>query len=305
MTKPDQASASHAWAARDIAALVICTLAWGTTWYAITLQLGVVDPVVSIVYRFALAAAVLFAWCAVRGEGVQISRRQHGFVALNGLFTFAINYPLVYWAEERVSSAVVAVLFAALAFGNLIGFRIAFGQRAGPLAWIAAALGIAGVCVLSWEEVTGAGIDTRALIGIGLTLLAVAVAVFGNIYARRAELAGVSVAAATAWSMAYGAAILAAFAVATGRAWTYEPTWSYTLSLLHLAIVGSVIAFLLYYALARSRGYVAASYISALTPPLAMLISTLLEDKSWGVLALAGVALVLGGQVLLMQTRRA
>lgn len=303
MSKTEQTT--QAWAWRDIAALAICTLAWGTTWYAITLQLGVVDPVVSIVYRFAIAAAILFAWCMARGETLRLSRQQHAFVCLNGLFTFALNYPLVYWAEERVSSAVVAVLFAALAFGNLIGFRIAFGQRGAPLAWAAAALGMAGVGLLSWEEVAGAGLDSRAMIGVGLTLLAVFVAVFGNIYARRAELAGIGVAAATAWSMAYGAAILAVFALATGRAWTYEPTWGYTLSLLHLAIVGSVIAFLLYYALARSRGYVAASYISALTPPLAMLISTLLEDKSWGVLALAGVALVLGGQVLLMRTRRA
>ncbi|MBY0563034.1 MAG: EamA family transporter [Hyphomonadaceae bacterium] len=293
-----------AWSWRDIAALVICTLAWGTTWYAITLQLGVVDPVVSVVYRFAIAAAILFLWCLVRGEPIALRLDQHRFVFFNGFFTFALNYPLVYWAEERVASAVVAVLFAALAFGNLIGFRIAFGQRANMLAWIAAALGIAGVALLSWEEVVGAGMGQQAMFGVGLTLLAVGLAVFGNIYARRAELAGIGVASATAWSMAYGTAILAVFAVATGRAWTYEPTWAYTLSLLHLAIVGSVIAFLLYYALARSRGYIAASYISALTPPLAMLISTLLEGKSWGVLAIGGVAMVLSGQVLLMRARR-
>ncbi|TPW04194.1 MAG: hypothetical protein FD124_2712, partial [Alphaproteobacteria bacterium] len=48
--------------AADLGAIVVCTLAWGTTWFAITRQLGVVDPVVSIVYRFALAAGLLFLW---------------------------------------------------------------------------------------------------------------------------------------------------------------------------------------------------------------------------------------------------
>jgi drug/metabolite transporter (DMT)-like permease len=99
--------------------------------------------------------------------------------------------------------------------------------------------------------------------------------------------------------------LLAAFALATGKAWTFEFTAPYILSLLHLSIVGSVIAFALYYGLARRRGYATASYISALTPPLAMFVSAMLEDKSWGLFALGGVVLVLMGQVLLLRSKRA
>ena len=43
----------------DLAAIAICTLAWGTTWYAITWQLGHVDAMVSVVYRFSLATVLL------------------------------------------------------------------------------------------------------------------------------------------------------------------------------------------------------------------------------------------------------
>jgi drug/metabolite transporter (DMT)-like permease len=288
----------------DLASIVICTLAWGTTWFAITLQLGLVDPVVSITYRFALAAALLFAWCMLRRESLKLTRAQHLAAFGVGLFTFAIDYAFVYWAEERVTSAVVAVMFAAMAFMNLIGFRIAFGQRSPRLAWGAAGLGIAGVALLSWEEIAAANFDARALAGIGLTLLGVAAAVVGNIYARRGELAGATVAASTGWAMAYGAGLLALFALATGRTWDFEPSWSYVLSLLHLSIVGSVVAFLLYYGLARRRGYSTASYVSALTPPVAMTVSALFEAKTWGVLALAGVALVLAGQWLLLKTKK-
>lgn len=263
----------------DLIAIVVCTLAWGTTWYAITLQFGVVDPVVSVVYRFALAALLIFAWCVVRRETIKLTRVQHIAAFGVGFSTFTINYTLVYWAEERVTSAVVAVLFAAMAFANLIGFRIAFGQRSSMLAWIAAALGIAGVALMSWQEIAAANFSAEAMTGIGMTLAGVAAAVVGNVYARRGELAGAGVAASTGWAMAYGAAALAVFALITGKAWTFEPTWTYVLSLAHLAVNGSVLAFLLYYGLARRRGYAAASYISALTPPVAMLVSAMFEGN--------------------------
>ncbi len=65
-----------------------------------------------------------------------------------------------------------------------------------------------------------------------------------------------------------------------------------------------MIAFVTYYALARRRGYAFASYVAALTPPAAMLISTLTEGARWGLAALAGLALVLAGQALLMGSAR-
>lgn len=288
----------------DLAMIAVCALIWGTTWYAITLQFGVVDPIVSLIYRFALASALLFCWSMARGEAVQLTRPQHAAAFGLGLFNFAVDYAFVYWAEERVTSAVVAVMFAALAFINLISFRIAFGQRAPMLSWCGAGLGILGVAALSWEEIASAEMGAAAWLGIGMTLAGVVGASIGNIYARRGELAGAPVGALTGWAMFYGAAVLAMFAFATGRAFTFEPTWTYVLSLVHLALNGSVVAFVLYYGLARRRGYATASYIAALTPPLAMLISSVFEGKNWGAGALAGIVLVLAGQVLLLRVRR-
>ncbi len=289
----------------DLAAIAICTLAWGTTWYAITLQLGVVDPIVSLTYRFGAAAALLFAWCALRGERLTLTRAQHGAALGLGAFNFALDYALVYWAEQRVISAVVAVVFASLTFANLATFRIVFRDRAPALAWVAAGLGIIGVGVLSWEELTASNMSGGALLGMGLTFAAVLAASIGNVFARRGEIAGAGVAALTGWAMFYGAAALALFALATGRAWRFEPSWAYALSLAHLTVNGSVVAFLLYYGLARRRGYASASYISALTPFVAMIMSSLFEAKTWGLGALAGMALVLAGQVLLLRTKKA
>lgn len=288
----------------DTIAIIVCTLAWGTTWFAITLQFGVVDPVISIVYRFAIASALLFVWCLARREPIAMSTSQHVTAFGLGLFNFALNYAFVYWAEERVASAVVAVSFAALAFVNLAMFRIVFAQRANGMAWGAALLGVAGVALMSWQEIAHTNMDTRAVAGIALALTAVLAASGANLWAKRAEMLETPVAPLTAWAMFYGALSLAVYALATGKSWTFEPTLTYVASLMHLSIVGSVVAFLLYFGLARRRGYTTASYISALTPPVAMLVSSVFEHKSWGIFALAGVALVLLGQVVLMRGKR-
>lgn len=288
----------------DLGAIVVCTLAWGTTWYAITQQLGVVDPVASVVYRFVLAAALLFAWCALRREPLGLTRGQHMEALGLGVSTFAINYIFVYWAEARVSSAVVAVLFASLAFVNLVLFRIVFGQRASIGAWIAALLGICGIAILSWGEIAQASFDASTWYGIGLVFVGVAGSAIGNVYARRGQDIGAPIAASTAWAMVYGVVTLIALGVWRGVDWHFDTRAPYVVSLLYLAVIGSVVAFLLYYGLARRRGYATASYISALTPPLAMLISTVFEGKQWSAHAFVGVVFVLAGQWLLLRSRK-
>jgi len=289
--------------ALDVAALAICTLAWGITWFTITLQLGVVDPVVSLVYRFTLAALVLASWARLRREPVKLNGRQHAAAAGVGLFMFAADYALTYAAELRIVSGLVALLFATLAFVNLVLFRALLGQRAPRHAWMAAAVGAAGVALLSWSEIVQSRLDSSTVVGIALAFGAVLLSGIGNVFAYRGEAAGAPLAASTAWAMGYGALALALYAAVTGKHWSFEPTARYVLSLCYLALVGSVLAFTLYFGLARRRGYTMASYILALTPLLAMAMSSLFEHKRWPPVTLVGVALVLWGQWQLLRTR--
>lgn len=279
----------------------VCALIWGTTWYGITLQLGTVDPTASIVWRFGLAALALFGVCAVMRQPLRLTRDQHLAALGQGVFAFSISYSFTYAAEGHVASAIVAVVFASLTFLNLVLFRVKEGQRASPAAWGAAVLGVAGVAVLSSGEVLGAGLDRKAALGIGLAMVATVASAFGNYFAWRGQRAGSAVLPSTAWAMAYGAGLLALYGLATGVSFTIEPTARYLGSLIYLALFGSVIAFGIYFTIARSIGYAMASYVSALTPPIAMLVSVVFEDAEFGWAAVVGLALVLTGQVLLIR----
>jgi drug/metabolite transporter (DMT)-like permease len=282
----------------DLTAIAICTLSWGTTWFAITFQLGSVDPVISLVYRFGLAALLLFGWCALRAIPIRLTPPQHTSACGMGLFTFSINYTFVYLAETHLVSAVVAVTFAMLSLVNLVVFRLLLGQRAPLRAWSAAILGTIGVAIFSWGEIIGAPLSASTRTGLAMACVAVLCAAIGNVWAHRRAAEAAPLAALTAWAMGYGTVFLTLFALVTQRPWTFEASVKYAGSLVYLAVIGSVVAFLFYYALARRRGYAAASYVSALVPILAMTVSSVFEGKSWSAIAIIGVACALLGQWL-------
>ena len=289
----------------DIASLAVCTVIWSTTWRAIKLQLGGPPPLESVVYRFALASALLFAWAAFSRRSLALTRRQHLEAGGQGLFNFSIQYGLVYLAERAVSSGAMAVIFAGTPFVNLILFHLVRGQKARTAAWIAAALGLAGVAVLSLSQARGAAANPRATAGVLMALIGVLASSVGNLFADRAHEAGSALIPSTAWAMLYGTGFLALFVLASGQPWSFDPSLGYLGSLVYLSAFGSVAAFLTYYALARRSGYALASYVAALTPPAAMAISSATEGTRWGLGALAGLGLVLAGQAMLIRRRNA
>lgn len=284
-----------------IGGVLICAVIWGTTWYGITLQLGTVAPLASIVWRFGLAAALLFLGCLFFRQPLRLTRAQHLAALGQGVFAFSISYSFTYAAEGQVASAIVAVTFASLTFINLVLFRVAAGQKAAAVSWGGAILGLVGVAVLSGGEVLGAGFDRRAALGVGLALIATTASAFGNFFAWKGQTRGSAAIPSTAWAMAYGTGLLVLYGLATGVEFTMDPTFTYVGSLLYLSVFGSVIAFGLYFTIARMIGYALASYISALTPPIAMLVSVLFEGARFGWPALAGLLLVLSGQALLIR----
>lgn len=288
-----------------IGGVLVCAFIWGTTWYAITLQLGTVAELASIVWRFGLASALLFLGCLVARMKLRLTRAQHLAALGQGAFAFSISYSFTYASETHVASAIVAVTFASLTFINLVLFRLAAGQKPAAASWGGAVLGLLGVAVLSGGEVLSSGFDREAAFGIGLALIATTASAFGNFFAWKGQSYGSTAIPSTAWAMAYGTGLLVLYGLATGVEFTIDPTVTYVGSLLYLSVIGSVIAFGLYFTIARTIGYAMASYISALTPLIAMLVSVLFEGARFGWSALLALVLILSGQALLIRAPKA
>jgi len=285
----------------NLGLFVTAATIWGSTWYAITFQFGAVAPEVSVVYRFVLAAALLAAWCRATGRSLLFSRRQHAGIAAQGALLFGLNYVGVYWAEQYVASGLVAVLFATIVFLNPLGARLFFGAPLTARALAGATLGVVGVALLFLPELVAARDGGDAARGIAYGLGATVLASGGNLLAMRNQAAGIPIFSGTAWGMAYGAVVAAAAALLHGVDWNVDVRPSYVLSLVYLAIFGSIAAFGAYLTLIQRIGAGRASYVGVATPVVAMVLSTALENYRWTSLAAAGVALALAGNVLVLR----
>ncbi|MGB0865333.1 MAG: EamA family transporter, partial [Granulosicoccaceae bacterium] len=138
--------------------LYLCAvLIWGTTFYAIRFQLGEVSPVVSVMWRFLLAAAVLFAWIYIKRLPCRFSHRQHGWIALQGVFLFSINYVLVYIATFDLTTGLVAVIFAGVVGMNIFNGVVFLGKSISLPVLAGALLGTLGLALVFWPEVRAAG----------------------------------------------------------------------------------------------------------------------------------------------------
>jgi drug/metabolite transporter (DMT)-like permease len=281
---------------------LVPTVIWGSTWLAITYQLGVVVPAASVAYRFALASLMLAAWCAATRRSLRFSRRDHAFLAALGVTFFGLNYVAVYWAEQYLSSGLVAVLFSTMVFMSPVGMRLAYRTPLTLRTLVAAAFGVSGVSLLFLPELLEAQRGGAAALGIAYALGATVIATGGNMIAVRNHRAGIPTLPGTAWGMAYGALVAAMVATLAGTPWTFDGRPAYVLSLAYLAVFGSVFAFGAYLTLLQRVGAGPSAFVTVTTPVIAMALSTLFEGYRWTGTSVLGVVLAVFGTWLALRS---
>lgn len=278
----------------------VTVLVWGTTWIGIEYQLGTVAPEVSVFYRYVLASLSLFAWCKWRGLNLQFSARAHVRFVLLGLLLFGLNYILTYHAQQYITSALTAICFSTILWMNIINARIFFGVRAGKKVLAGSVFGIAGIVTLFLPQVEALSLSDATFYGAALCIIGAFIASLGNMVSQSAQRDGLPVVQSNAWGMLYGAIVTGAIAFGQGSTFNFDWSVGYVGSLVYLAIFGSVIAFGAYLKLLGRIGAHKAGYTMVMFPVVALVVSFLFEDLELGWNILAGVALVLIGNVLIL-----
>ncbi len=282
----------------------LTALIWGSTWLAITFQLGSVDPEISVVYRFALASGILIAYSLIRRLPMRFTLREHGFMALLGLTLFSINYVLVYVAELHLASGYVAIVFSLIVVFNVL-FGAAFLRNPIRLrVLLGGAIGIVGLSLVFLPNLGGLNLMGGAGLGLVLALVGTIIASLGNMVSARNQRHKIPVVQANAYGMGYGALITMGIALVRGSEISFDASTEYVLSLLYLAIFGTVIAFGSYLTILGRIGPDRAGYIAVLFPIVALLFSTAFEGLTWELITVLGVGLVVVGNVIAMTRRR-
>lgn len=281
---------------------LVASVIWGTTWYAIKMQLTSVPPLFSIAYRFSLASLVLLVYLAITGHRLKFSIQNHLWFVLQGIFLFGLCYWLTYVAETELTSGLVAILTCLIILFNILLGRLFLKRPISPKLLIGAFIGITGIVLLFKDELqlkaqTG-GID------IGILTIAVVANLFasiGNIVSARNQGAGLPVQQTNAFGMLYGALLMFVLAFARGDEIAFEGSLEYVGSLLYLAIFGSIIAFSSYLTLVGRLGPGKAAYTTLIIPVIALSISTLFESFTWTIYAVIGLLLVLAGNYVALR----
>jgi drug/metabolite transporter (DMT)-like permease len=288
---------------KNIILFILPALIWGSTWLVIKFQLGVVDPIVSVVYRFFLASTLLFAFCKIRGLNLNFKSKDHLYIALQGFFLFGFNYWLVYVAEQTLASGLVAVLFSLIIFLNIfIGFLFLRTPIRKPVL-LGGVVGILGTLIVFHEDVFAFSFSNKTSVAFLLGLLAVLSASFGNIISARNQKNKLPVIQTNAFGMFYGALSMLVVSIGMGSTFNFDTSSSYILSMIYLIIFGSIVAFTSYLKLLGNIGADKSAYVTLVIPIIALILSSIFEGYMWNSYAIIGVSLILLGNGIILRKK--
>lgn len=283
----------------------LATLIWGSTWLVIEYQLPHAPAAWSVCWRFALAAAAMAVAARAAGQPLRLDGGGQRLAALVGLSQFALNYLLVYAAEARIASGLVALVFALMIAPNaLLGHRF-LGQPVSRRFLAGSGVAVAGIALLFAHELRGGAAlpPGRVAAGIGFSVAGLLASSVGNVLQGTAAARRAPSASLLAWAMGYGALADALVAWAVAGPPRPPASAAYWLGLGYLALFGSALSFFCYYRVIRAVGPARAAWATVLIPVIAMALSTLFEGYRWSVAAGAGAALTVAGLAVAVSAR--
>ncbi len=277
--------------------LALVVLAWGFSWYAITLQLGPVSALVALAYRFVLAAGVMCAGLAVTGRWRWVPMRDQPTLAALGLCLFSLNFVCFYLAAWHLPSGLLSVVFATASIFGALNAWLFLDRPIERRVVLAALLGVVGLALLLGPEGAMAAGARPPLWAFLLPVLGTYLFSLGNLLSLRLSRQH-ALPNVVGQGMVWGAVILLGLCVVFGQTFALPASARFWGGTAFLALVASVLAFLTYLTLVNRVGAARASYATVLFPIVAMLVSTWAEGYAWSAGSVVGLTMALGGTYL-------
>jgi drug/metabolite transporter (DMT)-like permease len=273
---------------------LILAMIWGSTWLFIKLGLDDLPPFTFAGIRFVIAAIILLIIIIIRGRPLPRSRRDWALIAGTGILAFAINYGLLFWGEQRISSGLAAILQTIIPVFGLVLAHLHLPEE--RITWpklVGVIMGIAGVALIFSNQMQEGG--RSAFQGS----VAIVIGAFGAAYSNvliKSRGGRLDYAVLAAGQMICGLIPLLIVGITfEGNPFKLRWTPMAVISLFYLAIVGSAVAFLLYYWLVRHMEVTKTMLIALFTPLLAVSLGMLVrgEQLTWRIVA--GGACIMAG----------
>tara|TARA_B110000285_G_scaffold204614_1_gene241695 strand:+ start:302 stop:1189 length:888 start_codon:yes stop_codon:yes gene_type:complete len=282
---------------------VITLICWSPTWYVIKFQLGYVDPLVSVFYRFFIAAIIIFVYLIYKKKNLKFSLNHHIWFLLFGICLYSLNYVFFYLSNTYLISAFPAIVFSTIIIMNILGDSFYFKKKPSLKTLIGSTIGMIGIAIIFNDEIFNFTLSNGRHVGLFLALLGTFFASTGNMVHQRNLNNNLASMPSIAYSMLYGSLVTLLITQIKGTELLFDYSFSYIASLAYLTIIGSIFAFIFYLKLLEKVGAGRAGYVGALMPVLALLISTVFENLEWQTDLIVGLPILLIGAVLVINQK--
>ena len=282
---------------------LITLFCWSPTWYLIKFQLGYVDPLVSVFYRFIIAAIIIFIYLVIKNKNLKFSINHHFWFLFFGTCLYSINYVFFYLSNTYLISAFPAIVFSTVVIMNILGETFYFKKKPSLKTLIGATIGMIGIIIIFNDEIFNFSLSEGTHIGLFLALIGTFCASTGNMVHQRNLNNNFPPIQTIAYAMLYGSLVTLFVTQIRGAELLFENSVSYISSLLYLSIFGSIFAFVSYLKLLEKVGPGRAGYVGVVMPVLALMISTIFEKLEWQIDLIIGLPILIIGAILVINQK--
>ena len=224
----------------------ITLFCWSPTWYVIKFQLGYVDPLVSVFYRFLAASLIIFIYLIIKKKKLKFSLSYHIWFLFFGICLYSFNYIFFYLSNTYLISAFPAVVFSTVVIMNILGESFYFKNKPSFKTLLGATIGMIGIIIIFKDEIFNFSLTNGVHVGLFLALLGTLCASTGNMIHQRNLNNNFPLIQTIAFSMFYGSLVTLLITQINGSKLLFEYSFNYIASLTYLSIVGSIFAFIFY-----------------------------------------------------------
>ena len=278
---------------------VLLCLIWGSTWMAIKIGLESVPPFYGIFFRFLLAAIILLVIMKLRGIPVPRDRTTWKLFTAIGFLSLGLPFSIIYWAEQFLPSGLMSILFAVFPFMVAIFSHIVLPEE--PLnvyKVLGIVVGFLGICVIFSSGLTGAygfgEFGFFAMAGVIVSTVFQA----GSVMIVKKKAKHVNPIVLNFGGMLVATVPVIVLAVSFERFSDIRLDTKTVGSIVYLATFGSVVTFVIYYWLLKRLEAVFLSFLTFITPIVAVILGAVVLGESMEPNTFLGASLVLVGILL-------
>ncbi|PYX63949.1 MAG: EamA family transporter [Acidobacteria bacterium] len=155
-----------------ILAFGLVYLFWGSTYLGIRIAVQQIPPALMCATRFLIAGVFMLAFCGLSGRTIVYPPRQLGQMAVIGVLLLVGGNLTLSYAERYVPSGLSALILAVTPLWFLVLDSLLIGHhRISRRGLAGLGLGIAGIVILLWPDLTMAGTLASTHLWSSLSLL--------------------------------------------------------------------------------------------------------------------------------------